>query len=433
MNARSSHAHVIQQLAEHFASEAPALIDALVHDHRFARGAAPRHVQEALACILAWPALQREPGGGAGRRPSGSASILLNDNAPFTSFARTLPAAVLSQCRRVIVYVPRASERTRTVLSRVCAHLPAVSIEAERPGTSLFRSLTDPDMHTIWVAGASDLLEPFQALIESTTCQVIFEGPGNDPIVVAPDADLDAAARATAMLAFRDGGLDPASPNRVYVSASMHDAFAARVSAYAASYVMAVHTDISCSVSPLRSAAAREHIQRLVDEALEAGASLTKGELEYGQFAEQAEPTLFPSVVTGCRSDLRIVTERVPGPVLPLVPYGDPASLFAMLDAATDPHGGVGSAVTLLGGETLREGLAARFPYIFGAGGPHASESREDRLSWGGGPSSWTLQGSPDGLTRAFGPVDLVQVFSRARPVTVVEMSELEVSPHAAK
>jgi acyl-CoA reductase-like NAD-dependent aldehyde dehydrogenase len=429
MRTRTSHAHVIQQLAARFATEAPALIDALVDDHRFARGAAPRHVQEALACLLAWPS--KESGDGRGRI-SGSAGILLHEDAPFTSFARTLPAAVLSRCRRIVVNVPREAENTRSVLARICAHLPDVTIEAERSGTFLFRTLTDPDMHSIWAGGSPDLLQPFEALIEATTCQVIFEGPGNDPIVVGADMDVDAAARATAKLAFRDGGLDPASPNRVYVPESLHDAFAERVCAYAASYVMAAHTDIACSVAPLRSQATRQRIEGRLEEAEQAGAVLAEGR-EYRQYAGQAEPTLVPTVAIDCRGDLRIVTERARGPVLPVVPYRDPEALLAMLDATADPDGGVGSAVTLLGGEALRASLAPRFSYIFGADGPHAPNSREARLAWGGGPASWTLQGSPDGLERRFGPVDLIRVFSRARPVMVVEVSELEFSAHAAK
>ncbi|HCH65406.1 MAG: hypothetical protein CL927_12220 [Deltaproteobacteria bacterium] len=436
MEHSTPHSHVISTLAQRFATEAPALIDALVFDYQFARGAAPRHVQEALAYILAWPSVQVAPPSHADPdRPAqvcGGTAILLHDDAPFTSFARTVPAAVLSGCDRIVVNVAAEATATRALLERVCSQLPNVEIQAERSSTFLFRALTDADIRTVWAGGDAHLLAPFEALVESSGCQVFLESPGNDPIIVADGADIDAVARETARLAFRDGGLDPASPNRVYVLEALHDAFSTRVCAYAAAYEMAQYNDIACSVSPMRSREAREHIYELLDEAEQSGAVPAVG-LIFRQFSGQTEPTLYPTVVVDCRATLRIVRERTRGPVLPLVPYSDTDALLKMLDDTAGPDGLVGAAVTLFGDAALQEPLSKRFSYLCGKGGPHASDTREARLAWGGGPASCRLLSGREGLERRYGPVDLMTFFSHAAPALVSDEQSLEASAHAAK
>lgn len=436
MEHHSTHTHVISELAQRFATEAPALIDALVFDYQFARGAAPRHVQEALAYILAWPsinvAVHPSVGSSGGTRICGGSAILLNEDAPFTTFARTVPAALLSGCQQILVNVPPTASATCELLTRICSHLPHVQIQAERPSTFLFRALTDDETRTVWVGGDAELLAPFEALVDASRCQVVFEGASNDPIVVGDGADIETAAREAGRLAFRDGGLDPASPNRVYVLEALHDAFADRVCAYAAAYEMAPANDIACSVSPMRCQEAREHIYALLDEAEDAGAVLAVG-LDFRQFAGQPEPTLYPTVVTDCAAELRIVRERVRGPVLPVVPFPNTEALLEMLDATAGPDGCVGGAVTLFGDESLHEVLGTRFPSILGKGGPHASDAREARLIWGGGPNTWRLLSGPNGLERRFGPVDLMTFFSHAAPVLVCDEMSAEDAAHAAK
>jgi len=406
----------IQELAERFAAEAPTLIDALVSDFHFARGAAPRHVQEALAYLMAWPAddaaAVNEAVRSGQRKGSGAVAILLHEDAPLTSFARTLPAAFLAGAQQCVVNVPPTAEATRALLDKICSSLPGVVVQNDRAGAFLFRSLTDAYTRTIWAGGAADLMAPLEDLIQDTRSHVVFEGPGNDAIVVGSDADIDAAAHATAKLAFRDGGLDPASPNRVYVPEDLHDAFSDKLCEYAAAYEIADYNDASCSISPMRSEEAREHINDVLDEAEDEDAELAVG-LDFRNFEGQEQPTLYATVVTGCNPGLRIVTERCHGPVLSVVPYEDDVALFSGLDQSAGPDGQVGAGVTLIGGEDLREELGRRFTYVFGEEGPYASDAREARLAWGGGPTSWTFMGGPDGMKRRYGSVDLTYAFSR--------------------
>ena len=267
-------------------------------------------------------------------------------------------------------------------------------------------------MHTF-----DERFAPFGDLIQDTRSHVIFEGWGNDAIVVAADADLALAARQVAKMAFRNGGIDPASPGRVYVPEDLHDEFSDLLCDIAADYTIAHHGDADCSITPMRTEAAREQINDLLDEAEDADAELAVG-LDFRNFPDESEqaagPTLYPTVVTGCRGELRIVTTRCRGPVLPVSPYSDGADLFTSLDHSAGPDGQVGAAATLIGGQAFADELRRRFTYVLsGPGGPFDKSALKDRLRWGGGPASWTFAAGPDGMRRRFGPVDLTHAFSR--------------------
>ena len=407
----------IQQLGERFATEAPTLTEALVSDLQFARGAAPEHIQEAAALIREWTkddAAAVHPDVRSGeRRASGAVAIQVHDDAPLTSLARALPGAFLSGASQCVVNLPPKATQTAEALRQMCRGLPGVIIRNEHSGTFLMRALTDAYTRTIWAGGNNDLLAPFGDLIQDTRSHVIFEGRGNDAIVVGADADLTVAARITAELAFRNGGIDPASPNRVYVPESLHDEFSDLLCELASDYAIAHHGDASCRITPMRTELARDQINDLLDEAEDEDAELAVG-LDFRNFPEQTQPTLYPTVVTGCGGTLRIVTTRCRGPVLPVSPYSDDADLCTSLDESAGPDGQEGAAATLIGAHSLSDALGRRFSYVLsGEQGPFGAGAQAARLRWGGGPASWTITAGPEGMRRRFGPVDLTHAFSR--------------------
>lgn len=395
MTSRSKRTTAIQLLAGRLALAAPTLIDDLVSDLHFDRGAAPRHVEAALAYLVTWGSRAGPSVGSDGpRRASGAVALHLHPDAPLTSFARTLPAAFLVGASQVVVNLPGHAPRLRATLARICAPLPGVVVESGPASAFLVRAFTDAFVHTVWAGGALDLLAPFEALIQETRSHVVFEGRGTDAIVVGPDADVRTSAQRSARLAFRDGGRDPAAPSRVYVPAAQHDTFVAALQACAEAFEGEPAPRPDGSGSDLRTPDDRPALE------LERPA------------ARSARPR--PTVVPACGPTHPAVTQRCRGPVLAVVPYADADAVLEALDQTAGPDGQVGCAVTLLGGAALRPALSRRFTYIFDADGPSGTSARSARLAWGGGPTTWTLTTGPHGLCRSHGPVDLVQAFSRA-------------------
>lgn len=404
----------IQELSERFASEASALTDSLVSDLQLARGAVPGHIDEATALLQAWS--QPDAIDGAvhtgDRRATGAVALSLHPDAPLTSFARTLPAAFLAGANQCVVNLPQGAKATANLLDTLCDGIPGVIVSCDPTGTFLFRALTDAFTRTVWAGGAEDLFTPLEALMADTRSHVVFEGWGNDPFIVADGADLDAAAARAADAVFRNGGIDPAAPNRIYVPASQHDDFCDKLCDLAAAYEIAHHNDAACSITPLRDGV-RDPINDWLDEAEDADAELAVG-LDFRNFPKQSNPTLYPTVVTGCQADLRIVTTRCRGPVVSVVPYSDDAELLTFLDMTAGPDGQVGAAAMVEGGgPRLFDELSRRVAHVLGQGSPFDAAHALARLSWGGGPASWTVKPGPSGLEKRFGPVSLTHAFSR--------------------
>lgn len=403
----------IQTLAQRLADQAPALVEALVSEFHIARGAAPDHVEEAILLVRGWlePGAVHESVATGERNAQGVVAISIHADAPLTSVARTAPAAFLAGASQTVVNVPPFAPQTTARLADIFQCLPGVVFQNERPGMFLLRALTDAFTRTVWAGGPPDLFAPFDAVIQDSRSQVIFETWGNDAIVIGADADLERAAEQTAALVFRNGGIDPAAPRRVYVPAEHHDTFSELLCNAAASYTIAPWTSAACSISPMRSEEARTNINDVLDEAEDAGAELAVG-LDFRDFDDQPFPTLYPTVVTGCTPDLQIVQQRTLGPVVPVVPYDDRDALLEGLDSSAAPNGQVGCAVTLIGGEDLAEDLRTRFSYVL-FDGPFSPNAVDARLQWGGGPTNWSVTAGPDGIRRRYGAVDLTLLFSQ--------------------
>ena len=417
----------IQQLKERFAAEAPALTKALVSDRQLAEAAAPPHVVEATQLIGAWlvdSAAAVHPQVRSGQRQAaGAVAISVHDDAPLTSLARTLPAAVLAGARQCVVNLPQQAEQTAAVLRRICRGIAGLTVGTEPSSTFILRALADPYIRTIWVGGSEDLLAPFDDLICDTRSHIILEGHGNDAIVVGPDADLTRAARAAARMVFRSGGLDPAAPARVYVHAGVHDAFTALLR-------RCLRTDAPV---PPRGALDSNHIDALIRQARQAGAELSVGRKLRAVIDHPPGPMTQPTILSGCRGDLRIVTTRCRGPILPVVPYSDDADLFTALDRSAGPDGQVGAAATLFGAPALADGLGRRFAHLLRSSqGPFGMGARRARICWGGGPTSWSLTAGPDGMRRRYGPVDLTHAFTRNMPTSRARWSSRRASRQEA-
>jgi acyl-CoA reductase-like NAD-dependent aldehyde dehydrogenase len=83
--------------------------------------------------------------------------------------------------------------------------------------------------------GSAATARPVMAACAQTLTPVVIEGGGKDAMIVAADADLDAAARAAAFGGFGNAGQMCAGVERVYVERAVYPDFVARLKAIAES------------------------------------------------------------------------------------------------------------------------------------------------------------------------------------------------------
>ncbi len=112
------------------------------------------------------------------------------------------------------------------------------------------------------------------------------------------------------------------SPNRVYVHAAVHEAFAGKLAARVAALQVGPATDPASQIGPMINERAVEKIERHVQDAVARGAKVLAGGR---RLAELGQHYYAPTVLTGADATMACACEETFGPVAPLTVFHDEA------------------------------------------------------------------------------------------------------------
>jgi acyl-CoA reductase-like NAD-dependent aldehyde dehydrogenase len=129
------------------------------------------------------------------------------------------------------------------------------------------------------------------------------------PVIVAADADLDAAATALAANSFSFAGQSCISVQRIYVERAAYDDLLERMLPRVEALQVGDPADEETDVGPVIDGDAKERILEWVDEARKAGAEVLAG-------GEERDGLLQPTVIADAGRDLKVSCEEVFGPVV---------------------------------------------------------------------------------------------------------------------
>jgi len=162
---------------------------------------------------------------------------------------------------------------------------------------------------------------------DAAPTKVLLELGSNAALVVAADADLDAAADAVIRGGYYASGQACISVQRVVVMDVVREEFLARLSARLGSVLVGDPRDPATRVSALIDRRSAERVQLWLDEAVEAGARLVcGGRTEAGV----VEPTVLLDVPDG----LLVWDEEVFGPVVAVRSVPDLDTAFEVVNAS---------------------------------------------------------------------------------------------------
>ncbi|MDD1793101.1 NAD-dependent succinate-semialdehyde dehydrogenase [Enterovibrio sp. ZSDZ42] len=154
--------------------------------------------------------------------------------------------------------------------------------------------------------------------------RVSMELGGNAPFIVFDDADIDLAVKGAIASKFRNAGQTCVCANRFYVHDAVYDKFVEKFAAEVATLTVGNGIDNGVNVGPLIDANAKNKVQRLVEEAVAQGATISIGGEDLdGQF-------FTPTVLTHVQHSMSIVQEEIFGPIAPVIRFHDDASLIEM-------------------------------------------------------------------------------------------------------
>jgi betaine-aldehyde dehydrogenase len=161
------------------------------------------------------------------------------------------------------------------------------------------------------------------AAAAGTVKKVALELGGKNPNIVFADADLDAALDLALSGVFAHSGQVCSSGTRLVVQDAIHDEFVAELVVRAERIRLGGPFDSATQTGALISAGHLAKIEAFVADALAEGAQLACGgrvpdepELKAGYFYR-------PTILTGCRTDMRCVQDESFGPVLTVERFTD--------------------------------------------------------------------------------------------------------------
>jgi betaine-aldehyde dehydrogenase len=169
-------------------------------------------------------------------------------------------------------------------------------------------SLKSPEVSSVVVFGFDENIMPYQEAFKTSGKKLVFEGPGQDPFIVFPDADMDLALDELMTAKFMYSGQTCTAPKRIFVHHSIYETFLNSLLDKVKRLVVGDPADEKTDISPVASDLAVKRIALQLEDAIQRGAELLVG----GQIEGNL---IYPTVVKNATDEMLGMREEVFGPV----------------------------------------------------------------------------------------------------------------------
>jgi len=175
-------------------------------------------------------------------------------------------------------------------------------------------SLKDPSTSAVIIFGFDETVLPYEEEFRRSGKKLVFEGPGQDPFIVFPDADLDLALSDLVTAKFMYSGQTCTAPKRIFVHRTIYGEFLDRFEERTARLIVGRPEDERTDISPVASSLAVDRIRAQLADALSRGAKIILGGRIKGN-------TIHPTIVRDASDDMLGMREEVFGPVAFTSPF----------------------------------------------------------------------------------------------------------------
>jgi succinate-semialdehyde dehydrogenase / glutarate-semialdehyde dehydrogenase len=267
------------------------------------------------------------------RSPVGPCLLITPWNFPLAMATRKVAPALAAGC--TVVLKPAAqTPLTALAFAQIMldAGLPSGVLNVattSRPGDVVSGLLHDERLRKLSFTGSTAVGRQLLRQSADRVLRTSMELGGNAPFIVLDDADLDAAVAGALLAKMRNGGESCIAANRLYVHASLADAFASRLAARMDALVMGPGIEPGVEVGPLIDACQRDKVAELVQDAVAGGADVLCGGTPWDGPGYFYRPTVVAAPAPGSA----ILREEIFGPVAPIVTFEDDAEAIALANA----------------------------------------------------------------------------------------------------
>ncbi len=273
--------------------------------------------------------------------PVGVVGVITAWNFPVYNPIRAASAAMAAGCSVVVrpsEYTPRSAMLMAEILHDAGLPPGVFNVINGEPGPMGQAMLDDPRVRKIQFTGSVRVGKLLMDGASRTMTRLSLELGGNAPVLVFPDADIEAVAESGIVSKYRNGGQVCVAPQRFFVHREVVDDFAAAAKDAAEAQVVGHGLDPDTTVGPMINAGQRDRVAGIVQGSLESGARLLTG----GSTPDGPGFFYTPTVMTDVPAGAPALTEEIFGPVMPVIPFDD---IDAALEAANSVQVGLASYV----------------------------------------------------------------------------------------
>ena len=199
---------------------------------------------------------------------------------------------------------------------------PGVLNVVTGPGSVVGEALVKhPDVRMISITGDTETGKKIMVQAASTVKKLHLELGGKAPFVVFADADMDAAIQGAVMGGFINSGQDCTAATRIYVEASIYEAFLTKLTERVKRIRVGLPMDPGTEMGSLISHEHRDRVDGFVQRAVLTGAKVAVGGCRPDAPELAAGAYYMPTVVYDAKQDSEIVQEEIFGPVLVVLPF----------------------------------------------------------------------------------------------------------------
>ncbi|PWE54906.1 NAD-dependent succinate-semialdehyde dehydrogenase [Metarhizobium album] len=250
--------------------------------------------------------------------PIGIAVLITPWNFPAAMATRKIGPALAAGCT-VILKPASETPLTAYAMARLGeeAGVPAGVVNVlttTNPSGVTNAMLADPRVRKLSFTGSTGVGRTLLAEAARSVVSCSMELGGNAPFIVFDDADLESALDGAMVAKMRNAGEACTAANRFYVQSGIHDAFVAGLTARMAGLKVGPGYDPATQCGPMITTNAVRKIDRLVSDAVAAGARVTTGGRPLAENGYFYPPTVLENVPV----DAAIAHEEIFGPVAPV-------------------------------------------------------------------------------------------------------------------
>ncbi|MBB3979678.1 succinate-semialdehyde dehydrogenase/glutarate-semialdehyde dehydrogenase [Rhizobium azooxidifex] len=250
--------------------------------------------------------------------PIGISVLITPWNFPAAMATRKIGPALAAGCT-VILKPASETPLTAYAMARLGeeAGVPAGVVNVlttSNPSAVTNAMLADPRVRKLSFTGSTGVGRTLLAEAAKSVVNCSMELGGNAPFLVFDDADLEAALDGAMVAKMRNAGEACTAANRFYVQSGIHDAFVDGLTARMAALKIGPGYDPATQCGPMITQNAVRKIDRLVSDAVAAGARATTG----GKPLSENGYFFPPTVLENVPPNAAIAREEIFGPVAPV-------------------------------------------------------------------------------------------------------------------